>query len=1164
MTKSVVSLADKYTQQAGRVFMSTVQALVRLPLEQSRRDSAAGISSAGFISGYRGSPLGTYDAALWGAQHLLDEHRVTFLPGLNEELAATSVRGSQQLAWFGTSQVQGVFGLWYGKGLGCDRAMEALKLGNLEGSAAQGGVLVLAGDDHGGKSSASAHQSEHALIAAFIPVLYPATPAEVLEFGLLGWSMSRYSGLYVGFKCVTDTLDFSASVTLPDPFAPHQFPALPAALPGGLNLRQLQPPLAQEALTVNHRLPAAQAFARANGIDRVVLDSPRRELSILSAGKAYLDLRQALDDLGLGAQRCAALGIRVLKLGLVWPLDAEGLRTFACGSREVLVVEEKRPVIEEQAARILYAEPTHERPALTGKADMAGAQLISSTGELNAAMLRQAIYRRLAALGLVDAELEARAAAWAAIDARAAATAASPLTRPAFFCSGCPHNTSTRIPEGSMAMSAVGCHGLAAFIPERETLMPTPMGGDGMPWVAAGPLVDTPHIFQNMGDGTYAHSGILSIRAAVAAGATMTFKILYNDAVAMTGGQPVEGTPEPLAIVSQLLAEGVSPVMLLSDEPEQFSGSNRPPPGVELHHRDALDTVQRRLRATRGVSAIVYVQTCAAEKRRRRKRGRMPDPDRRVFINPAVCEGCGDCSVQSNCVSIQPLDTPLGRKRRIDQSSCNKDFSCLKGFCPAFVTLEGARIARRADTEVPDLTARVGALPEPSRAGSDAPYAILVTGIGGTGVLTIGALLGMAAHLEGRSCSVLDQTGMAQKGGAVTSHLRIGAAGEELFAARLGTGTSDLLIACDLVVAAGADALRTVRPGITQAVLNTDVTPTGKFQTDRDMAIDAPQLAARVRSALDGGTACELPATSLAARLTGDSIATNLLMVGFALQRGMLPVSRASIEGALQLHGGNIEANLRTLGLGRLLAAEPERFTSPPPPQPASLEQVLAQRTQLLCDYQNEAWAASYRTFLARVDAGLDDTLDPGDRERVLLTIAQSLAKLMSYKDEYEVARLHTDIAFEEELGTQFEGQYRLSFHLAPPMLSPRDPATGRPRKRRFGSWMRPVFGVLSRLKALRGTPLDPFGHTTERRRERALITHYRDLVLETLPLVRRLNIEESLALLGAAQEIRGFGPVKELAMERYETALPELRARLQAGAGAQVLSIRDRTAAGS
>lgn len=1156
MTKTVVTLEDKYTQQGGRVFMSTVQALVRLPLDQARRDAAAGVASAGFISGYRGSPLGTYDAALWGAQRLLEEHRVTFLPGLNEELAATSVRGSQQLAWFGKSAVQGVFGLWYGKGLGCDRAMEALKLGNLEGSAAQGGVLVLAGDDHGGKSSASAHQSEHALIAAFIPVLYPATPAEVLEFGLLGWSMSRYSGLYTGFKCVTDTLDFSASVVLPDPFAAHVFPELPPAPPGGLNLRQLQPPLVQEALTVNHRLPAAQAFARANGIDRVVLDSPRRELSIVTAGKACLDLRQALEDLGLDDARCATLGIRVLKIGLVWPLDPETLREFARASRELLVVEEKRPVMEEQATRILYGLHADERPAITGKHDTSGQALVSAVGELNAAALRPVLQRRLAALGLLDAALAARGAHWDEVARSADAVTAAAIARPAFFCSGCPHNTSTRIPDGSIAMSAVGCHGLAAFIPERRTLMPTPMGGDGMPWIAAGPLVDTPHIFQNMGDGTYAHSGILSIRAAVAARATMTFKILYNDAVAMTGGQPVEGTPAPLEIVAQLQAEGVAPVVLLSDEPAQFHGATRLPQGVELHHRDALDAVQRRLRELPGVSAIVYVQTCAAEKRRRRKRGRMADPDRRVFINPSVCEGCGDCSVQSNCVSIQPLETPLGRKRRIDQSSCNKDFSCLKGFCPAFVTLDGARIVRRTDTEVPELASRLAALPMPARARSADACSILITGIGGTGVLTIGALLGMAAHLDGLECSVLDQTGMAQKGGAVTSHLRIGAPGRQLFAARLGTGMSDLLIACDLVVAAGADALRTIRPGITRAVLNTDVTPTGKFQTDRDMDIDATQLVSRVRETLGEGTAYSLPATTLAARLTGDSIATNLLMLGFALQHGLLPVSLESIHGALRLHGGNVDANLRTLGLGRLLAAEPEHFAMPSPSSSPSLATVLAERESLLRAYQDEAWAAGYRAFLSAADAGLHASLDAQSRERVLLTIARTLARLMTYKDEYEVARLHADAAFTQALEAQFDGPYRLAFHLAPPLLSPRDPNTGRPRKRRFGAWIRPVFGGLQHLRKLRGTPFDPFGHTTERKRERALISEYRELVSWSLPQVHAGNVEETIALLGAADAIRGFGPVKEEAMERYRSALPALRARLQAEVAVQAVRI--------
>jgi indolepyruvate ferredoxin oxidoreductase len=1022
MTKSVVRLDDKYTQAGGRVYLSSIQALVRLPLDQARRDRAAGLRTTGFISGYRGSPLGTYDAALWAAQKLLDEHDVRFQPGLNEELAATALRGTQQLAWFGASRYEGVFSLWYGKGLGTDRAMESLKLGNLEGAAARGGALIVSGDDHGGKSSASAHQSEHTLIAAMIPVLYPADAAEIIEFGLAGWALSRCSGAYVGLKCVTDTLDYSASVALPDPLRTYIEPEHATQQ----HLQALAPPLAMEDWTVNRRLPAVQAFVRANGLDRIVLDAPQRTLAIVAAGKVYRDLREALDQLGLDTGRCAALGIRVYKPALVWPLDPEGLRAFAAGSRELLVIEEKRPVIEEQAAGILYGLPAERRPALAGKRTPDGAVLLSAVGELQPGAVRAALLARLRALGLADAGIEARAAQFDALARHASDIGGSARRRPAFYCSGCPHNTGTKLPDGSIAISAVGCHGLAAFMPERRTMMPMQMGGDGMPWVSVGPLVEAPHVFQNMGDGTYAHSGVLAIRAAVAARANMTFKILYNDAVAMTGGQPVEGQPSPLAITRQMLAEGVAPVVIVSEEPEQFSGTNRPPAGVRVLHRDALDAVQRELRECKGVSGLIYVQTCAAEKRRRRKRGLMPDPQTRVFINPAVCEGCGDCSTQSNCMSVQPLETEFGRKRVIDQSNCNKDYSCLKGFCPSFVTVEGARITRRKPAAGDDVEREIAALPPPAVASAEGAYGILVTGIGGTGVLTLGALIGMAAHLEGKAVSVMDVTGMAQKGGAVTSHVRVAASQQPLHSARLDLGMCDLLLACDMLVAAGPEVLKTLVPGASAAVLNSDVAPTGEFQTRRDLDLGGAGFEALIRKAVGDDAIHRLPATRLATRHVGDSIATNLLMLGYALQKGLVPVSLDALEQAIRLHGSNVESNLRVLALGRLAAHRPEILDGRDPAAAmqeklSTLSGVLESRTRLLRDYQNDDYARLYRAFVDGVQQRLR-ARGVAAAEVFARAVALTLARLMAYKDEYEVARLHADPAFAAALREQFEG----------------------------------------------------------------------------------------------------------------------------------------------
>lgn len=1158
MTKSITSLDDKYVQTSGRVFLSANQALVRLPLDQARRDRAAGLVTTGYISGYRGSPLGVYDAALWGAQKLLDEHDVRFVPGLNEELAATAIRGTQELSWFGASRFQGVFGLWYGKGLGVDRACESLKLGNLEGSAATGGFLAVAGDDHGGKSSASAHQSEHTLIAGFLPVLYPATIAEILEFGIYGWALSRYSGLYVALKCITDTLDLTGSVELPDAHRALLRPDWPLP-PEGLNLRKNQPPLVQEEWVVNKRLPAAAAFVRTNRIDRVAIDSPSRTLGIVAAGKAYLDVRQALTDLGLSEARCAALGIRLYKPGMIWPLESEGATAFAEGHRALLVVEEKRPVLEDQLARLLYRVAAHRRPDILGKRDLAGQPLLPAVGELNAALVRKAIKAALWQIEIRDEEVERRASSHHALELRAA-TVGGTRYRPAFYCSGCPHNTSTKIPDGSIAISAVGCHGLAAYVmPERRTMQPMPMGGDGMPWVSVGPLVERQHVFQNMGDGTYSHSGILAIRAAVAAHANMTFKILYNDAVAMTGGQPVEMQLSPIDVINQLIAEHVKPVLLVSDEPEKFADAKLPA-GVTIHHRDEMDSLQRRLREQPGVSAIVYEQTCATEKRRRRKRGTLVDPDKRVFINQDVCEGCGDCSVQSNCVSIQPVETEFGRKRAIDQSTCNKDYSCVKGFCPSFVTVTGAKIATRSSGDPQVLDALIAQLPRPAVAQlGEAGHNMLVAGIGGTGVLTIGALLGMAAHLEGKGCTVLDLTGMAQKGGAVTSHIRTGPSPAGIYTSRLGVGTADVILACDMIVATGADVLKTVRPGETAAVGNLDVTPTGEFQTNRKLDLGGAELERTLRDALAGGAFHTLRATRLATDLTGDSIATNVLMMGYAAQRGLLPVGVESIEAAIRLNGTFVKGNLRTFALGRLAAHAPEALeralAGKREETPINtLNALLASRVRLLTAYQDAEYARQYRQFVDEIEAVIGaKQLDGG--EAFLREVVLTLARLMAYKDEYEVARLHADPKFWQRLREQFDGDFKVTFHLAPPLLPGRD-VSGRPKKRSFGQWMLPVFKVLQHLKSLRGTPFDVFGYTAERRMERQLIAEYLELIRDIAARVDQPRLATAIKLAGAAYDIRGYGLIKDASVAEYAEQRKQLMAAFEAPVVRQRLAV--------
>lgn len=1146
MTKSATTLDDKYTQESGRVFLSSNQALVRLPLDQSRRDRARGLKTAGYISGYRGSPLGVYDAALWAAQKHLDAHDIIFEPGLNEELAATAIRGTQQLSWFGKSEYDGIFGLWYGKGLGVDRANEALKLGNMEGSSATGGYLVVAGDDHGGKSSATAHQSEHALMASFIPALYPATTAEILEFGLFGWQMSRYSGAYIGLKCITDTLDLTASVELPDIHRAYATPEGVTIPPDGLHLIKGMTPLRMEEMLVNYRLPAAEAFARANRIDRVVVDGARRELGLVAAGKAYLDLRQAMVDLGLGEEKCRQLGIRLYKPGLIWPLEREGALSFAIDHRAVLIVEEKRPVIEDQLARYLYAIDADRRPLVMGKADSTGKPLLSSIGELNPQAVRKALRNALLQSGIEDADVERRYAYFHDLEGQAITIGGSGKIRPAFYCSGCPHNTSTKIPDGSIAIAAVGCQGLAAYVmPERRTMLPVGMGSDGMPWVSVSKFVEMPHVFQNMGDGTYSHSGILAIRAAVAAKSNMTFKVLVNDAVAMTGGQPVEMHISPIDMVHQLTAEGVSPVLLVSDEPEKFRAAKLPA-GTELHHRDAMDKLQRRLREQGGVSAIVYEQTCATEKRRRRKRGAFPDPDKRVFINQDVCEGCGDCSVKSNCVSITPLETEFGRKRAIDQSTCNKDFSCVKGFCPSFVTVKGAKIATHVSGDAARIDAMIAALPRPQvKALGAESYNLLVGGIGGTGVLTVGALIGMAAHLEGKGCTVLDLTGMAQKGGAVTSHIRVGMTPETIFASRLGLGAADVILACDMIVGSGADVLKTIRPGRTAAVVNQDVTPTGEFQTNRNLDLGEAMLEETIRKSLRGGLYLPFHASRLAIDLIGDSIATNIMMVGYAAQMGLLPVSVESLEEAIRLNGTFVKGNLRTFALGRLAAHDPgalarEIGTRNELPVLDTVDAVVESRAKLLTEYQNPAYAQRYVGFVRDMERLLAGrALDGGDL--LVRDIALTLGRIMAYKDEYEVARLHSDPKFWERLRRQFDGDLKVTFHLAPPMLPGKD-MDGKPRKREFGSWMLPVFRSLARLKGLRGTAFDPFGYTAERRFERRLIDEYRALMTDVVNRVDQQTLPAALELASAAYDIRGYGHVKDASVADYERRLAELR----------------------
>ncbi len=1145
MALAAVSLDDKYTLESGRVFLTGIQALVRLPMMQRQRDVAAGLNTAGFISGYRGSPLGGLDQSLWRARPFLKRSHIHFQPGVNEDLAATMVWGTQQVNLFPGAKYDGVFAMWYGKGPGVDRCGDVFKHGNAAGSSRHGGVLLLAGDDHAAKSSTLPHQSEHEFISAMIPVLSPAGVQEILDFGLYGWAMSRYSGCWVAFKCVAETVESSASVYV-DPHRveialPNDF-EMPA---GGLNIRWPDHWTQQEYRLQRHKAYAALAFARANRLDRIVIDSPRPRFGIVTTGKSYLDVRQALDDLGVDDKLAAEIGIRLYKVGMSWPLEREGARHFAEGLEEVLVVEEKRAVIENQFKEQLYNWRADVRPRVVGKFDETGEWILPSADELTPAQVARVIALRLKRFH-TSPRIEERLAFLEAKE-RQLAQQKTKFNRLPYFCSGCPHNTSTKVPEGSRALAGIGCHFMALWM-DRNTATFTQMGGEGATWIGQAPFTETPHVFQNLGDGTYFHSGSLAVRAAVAAGVNITFKILYNDAVAMTGGQPLDGQLTVPQITQQLAAEGVRRIVVVSDEPEKYPLGAGFAPGSSIQHRDRLDKIQRQLREEKGVSALIYDQTCAAEKRRRRKRGTFPDPQQRVFINEAVCEGCGDCGVQSNCLSVIPLETEFGRKRAIDQSSCNKDFSCLKGFCPSFVTVHGGKVrklrsAARGDGPFADL-------PAPRLPALDAPYNIVVTGVGGTGVVTIGALLGMAAHIEGKGVTVLDMTGLAQKGGAVLSHIRLARKPEELHAVRIAAGEANLVLGCDLVVAAGAEANSRMRPGLTRAIVNRHETTTGDFTRKPDLHFPASELERIIVEAVGDRAADFLDATALATALMGDSIATNLFMLGYAWQKGLVPVSTEAILQAIELNAVSVDANKRAFAWGRLAAhdlAAVERAAKPTMvptlrPQARTLDDIVARRVELLTAYQNAAYSRRYEALVRRVQAV------EAERAKGLAGLAEAVAryyaKLLAYKDEYEVARLYTAPAFRQALERQFEGDYTLEFNLAPPLMAARDPDTGQLLKRSFGPWMMKAFGVLARLKGLRGTPFDIFGHSAERRLERQLIIDYEKLVEELLSGLTAANHALAVELASLPEHIRGFGHVKDAHLEGVRAREAELLAR--------------------
>ncbi|MBQ0131140.1 MAG: indolepyruvate ferredoxin oxidoreductase family protein [Comamonas sp.] len=1142
-----VTLDDKYTQEHGRAFMSGVQALVRLPMLQRLRDAQIGLNTAGFISGYRGSPLGGYDQALWAAKKHLDAQNIVFQPGVNEELAATALWGTQQLDLYPQSKkFDGVFGIWYGKGPGVDRCSDVFKHANMAGTSQHGGVIALAGDDHISKSSTAAHQSDHIFKACGTPVFFPSSVQEILDMGLHAFAMSRFSGLWSGMKTIQEVVESSSSVFV-DPDRVHIVLPEDFSMPeAGLHIRWPDAPLEQEARLMHYKWYAALAYVRANKLNYNVVQGAQDRFGLIASGKAYNDMRQALVDLGLDDATCQRVGIRVHKVNVVWPLEATITRDFARGLQEILVVEEKRRIIEYQVKEELYNWRDDVRPTVVGKfEDREGGEwskpshdsgdwLLRANADLTPALIARAIAKRLKKLGVPD-DVQARMDQHLEIiDARERSLNAATINtgdRTPWFCSGCPHNTSTRVPEGSRAVAGIGCHYMTVWM-DRSTSTFTQMGGEGVSWVGQAPFTKDAHVFANLGDGTYFHSGLLAIRQSIAAGVNITYKILYNDAVAMTGGQRVGERPEGhsvLQIMQSLLAEGVQKLVIVTDEPQKYQGVALSP-GVTVHHRDELDTIQRQFRELQGCTAIIYDQTCATEKRRRRKRGTMAAPTKTVVINELVCEGCGDCSVQSNCLSVEPVETEFGRKRRINQNSCNKDFSCVKGFCPSFVTVEGGTLKKPKKEAKGDLS-QLPAIPAPALPDATQAWGIVVAGVGGTGVITIGSLLGMAAHLEGKGVVTQDAAGLAQKGGSTWSHIQIANTQQAIHTTKVDIAKADLVIACDPIVAASKTTLSVMQPGRTYVSLNNHGSPTSAFVHNPDWQAPGAQCGDVIEQAVGQGLLGQFDAEQAAVQLLGDSIYTNPLILGYAWQQGRIPLGHAALMRAMELNGVQVANNQAAFEWGRRCAhdlaqvqaiyqaAQVIQFVKKP-----GLQEMLAQREQFLTDYQNADYAAQYRAFISQVLAS-ESRL--GTSTRLTEAVARYLFKLMAYKDEYEVARLHLHPTFTSKLAEMFEGDYRVVHHLAPPLLARKDDH-GHLVKKEFQPWVRSAFGWLTKLKGVRGSALDVFARNKERQMERALITEYRACLEDLLPQLREDNLALAVEIASIPEGIRGYGHVKE------------------------------------
>lgn len=1115
-----MTLEDRLHQEEGWVYMTGMQALVRLPLQQRKRDQAAGLNTGGYISGYRGSPVGTYDMNLWQAEDVLKKHNIYFQPGVNEDLAATATWGSQMVGLFPGAKVDGVFSIWYGKAPGMDRSMDPLRHANLAGTNPLGGSLLLVGDDHGAKSSTLACYSDLNFASLGMPLLAPSNAQDVLDFGLHGIAMSRYSSTLVGMKLVTDVVEGGGSVHVA-PDSPQII--VPEDTGPDTSIKPFVPILDQERLLWEVKLRKVLAYARSNGLNRQ--DGPdNARIGVIAAGKAWQDLNQSLSNLGYRDGMIGNLPMRRLKLGMVWPLDDAEIRAFAEGLDVILVVEEKRPLLEDQIRSILYGSGLNPRivgKTFHGHAYSAPADdcAFPQIGEIDPNMVTQVMVR-------VANELDADCGISMPNRPDAPPKLSGGAIRPPSFCAGCPHGRSTQVVDGSRALAGIGCHTMAMMRDPMKTNSVSHMGGEGAMWLGQFPFTDEQHVFANMGDGTYFHSGLLAIRAAVSAKANMTYKLLHNGFVSMTGGQPHDGEVSPRQMIEQVKAEGVERIALVTDEPEKYEGLSLGD-GVTLHPRTELELVQKQIRQHTGVSVIIYDQPCATERRRLRKRGKWVDPDKRVFINPEVCEGCGDCSTVSACMAIEPLETEFGRKRVINQSSCNKDFSCVEGFCPSFVTVSGAtpRKAKTGDVEID-----VSHLPEPAQREIDGSWSILVSGIGGAGVVTVGQTLAVAAHADGYFSSNLDITGLAQKYGAVHSHIKLATSPDQMRATRIASGEANALIGCDLVVAAGDEALSKLTPGKSVAVTDTTVVPTSEFSKNPDWQLSGDEQLERLSRVLDG-SARGMDAQELAEKIMGDRVFANMLLMGASWQQGGIPLSLGAIHRAIELNGVAVARNKQAFDLGRLAFADPEavqKLAGGPAPilldkhRAPTLEDIIERRVTELTAYKNAEFANGYRQTVAQVKAA-------GLPEAAVMAVARNLYKLLAVKDEWEVARLYSKPSFRESLQKTFEGDLDLTFYFGAWPFGGRDEKTGKIVKGAVsGKKAMRFFGVMNKLRFLRGTLVDPFRNSDEARLARKLLQDYRADIAFAIENHADVNARLMTELLDLPEHIRGYGHVRE------------------------------------